>query len=97
MSASIALWKAKLRAAQAEERQWIRARDKAVRRLRRLQREITHLEVKLGLLMENTEQGTGAADRGAGSGGAQRRTRWTQTDLDFGTTAPALYHAARDA
>ena len=70
----IALWKAKLRAAQAEVHEWTKAHNRATRRLARLRRDIEMMERKIDVYMAKAEQRTRVAARREGVGVAAGRT-----------------------
>lgn len=70
MNHNVRMWTAKLRAAQAEERQWAKAYNKAERAMMRVGKEIEDLEKKIGNELAKIEQRTGASERDASAGTA---------------------------
>ena len=60
-STRLKLWKAKLKAARAEERQWARAYNRAEKAMLRIGREIDQLEKKIENELAKAEQRTCAA------------------------------------
>ena len=62
-SRNISIWKAKLKTARAEERQWAKQFNQAERGLLRVGREIDQLEKKIELELARTAQKTAAHER----------------------------------
>ena len=60
-SAKIKMWKAKLKASKAEERQWAKAYNRAERAMLRVGRQIDELEKKIADELAKAEQRAGAA------------------------------------
>ena len=60
-SAKIKMWKAKLKASKAEERQWAKVYNKAERAMLRVGRQIDDLEKKIANELAKAEQRAGAA------------------------------------
>lgn len=60
-STKIKLWKAKLKASKAEERQWAKVYNRAERAMLRVGRQIDELENKIANELAKTEQRAGAA------------------------------------
>lgn len=55
------LWKAKLKAARVEEKQWAKVYNRAERAMLRVSRQIDELEKRIESELAKTKQGTGAA------------------------------------
>ena len=58
---NLKLWKAKLKAAKAEERQWAKVLNRAERAMLRVGRQIDELEKKIANELAKAEQRAGAA------------------------------------
>jgi hypothetical protein len=58
MNSKIKLWKTKLKAARADERQWARVYNRAERAMLKIGREIDQLERKIGLATPEQRTGT---------------------------------------
>lgn len=60
-STRLKLWKAKLRTARVEERQWIKVNNRSVRAMARVGRQIDELERKIANELAKAKQRAGAA------------------------------------
>lgn len=60
-STKLKRWKAKIKAAKTEERQWAKAYNRAERAMLRVGRQIDELEKKIETELANAEQRPGAA------------------------------------
>jgi hypothetical protein len=60
-STKINMWKAKLKASKAEERQWAKAYNRAERAMLRVGKQIDELEKKIANELAKAEQRAGAA------------------------------------
>lgn len=60
-STKIKLWKTKLKASKAEERQWAKAYNRAERAMLRVGKQIDELEKKIANELAKAEQRAGAA------------------------------------